>query len=228
MARNVSRLLKARAAARWVALSVALLAGLTFSATGGALDVMITPSLGSVETLHEGKRVVVQRNQDRRNTVRPFFTYTSRRCPPFCLQPIVAAPGVETYGELEVLKVLERLGQGDDSVLLVDARTAQWPKRGMIPGAVNIPWSEFDVDSEGELFDRVFQPYFGVKMIDGVLDFSDAKTVVLYCNGIWCSQSTNAIDALLDVGYPPEKLKWYRGGMQDWESAGLTTVVSGQ
>jgi rhodanese-related sulfurtransferase len=228
MARNVSRISDGSAVARWLTASAVLFVGLTFSTRDWALDVMITPSMGSVETVHEGKKVVVQRDQDRRHTVRPFFTYTSRRCPPFCLQPIVAAPGVETYGELEVLNVLERLGEGDDSVILVDARTAQWPERGMIPGAVNIPWSEFDVDSEAELFDKVFQPHFGVKMTDGALDFSDAKTVILYCNGIWCSQSTNAIDALLEVGYPAEKLKWYRGGMQDWESAGLTTVVSGQ
>jgi rhodanese-related sulfurtransferase len=141
---------------------------------------------------------------------------------------MVAAPGVETYGELEVLNVLDRLGEGDHSVILVDARTAQWPRRGMIPGAVNIPWSEFDVDSEAELFERIFQPHFSVKMSGGALDFSDAKTIILYCNGIWCSQSTNAIDALLEAGYPAEKLKWYRGGMQDWESLGLTTVSGGQ
>jgi hypothetical protein len=29
---------------------------------------------------------------------------------------------------------------------------------------------------------------------------------------------------LLKFGYPPHKLKWYRGGMQDWEILGLTTV----
>jgi hypothetical protein len=26
------------------------------------------------------------------------------------------------------------------------------------------------------------------------------------------------------VGYPAHKLFWYRGGMQDWENLGLTTV----
>jgi hypothetical protein len=25
-------------------------------------------------------------------------------------------------------------------------------------------------------------------------------------------------------GYPANKIKWYRGGMQDWEILGLTTV----
>jgi hypothetical protein len=25
-------------------------------------------------------------------------------------------------------------------------------------------------------------------------------------------------------GYPADKIKWYRGGMQSWEIVGLTTV----
>ena len=29
---------------------------------------------------------------------------------------------------------------------------------------------------------------------------------------------------LLTLGYPAEKLKWYRGGMQSWEQFGFTTV----
>ena len=31
---------------------------------------------------------------------------------------------------------------------------------------------------------------------------------------------------LIAIGYPEEKLKWYRGGMQSWLSLGLTTVNS--
>jgi hypothetical protein len=29
---------------------------------------------------------------------------------------------------------------------------------------------------------------------------------------------------LIAMGYPANNLKWYRGGMQDWVSVGLTTV----
>jgi rhodanese-related sulfurtransferase len=32
------------------------------------------------------------------------------------------------------------------------------------------------------------------------------------------------IKGLLKMGYPPHKILWYRGGMQDWESRGLSTV----
>jgi hypothetical protein len=29
---------------------------------------------------------------------------------------------------------------------------------------------------------------------------------------------------LLSFGYPAEKIKWFRGGMQTWQVLGLTTV----
>lgn len=29
---------------------------------------------------------------------------------------------------------------------------------------------------------------------------------------------------MLVLGYPPGRIKWYRGGMQGWKSFGLTTV----
>jgi rhodanese-related sulfurtransferase len=65
---------------------------------------------------------------------------------------------------------------------------------------------------------------FGVKENDDSLDFTNAKTVVMFCNGMWCGQSPNNIRNLLKLGYPADKIKWYRGGMQDWEILGLTTV----
>lgn len=195
-----------------------------YCTTTSALEVKITPSLESVQTLHQGKPITIQRNQDRNHRVRPYYSHTSRRCPPFCIQPMQAAPGVKTYGELEVLDALARIGRGDETVLLLDTRTPQWPKRGMIPGAISIPWTEFDLATREEAIRDILVPRFGVRVQDGEADFSQAKTLTLYCNGIWCSQSTYAIQALLDLGYPSEKLKWYRGGMQNWEILGLTTV----
>ena len=55
-------------------------------------------------------------------------------------------------------------------------------------------------------------------------DFSKAKTIAIFCNGPWCSQSVAMIQALLDIGYPAEKMKWYRGGIQTWLAAGMTTT----
>ena len=190
-------------------------------------EVWITPLLKSVDVIHEGRRVTIRRNPDIHHTVNPQYAYTSRPCPPFCIAPMTMAPGVATVGELEVLGYLERIAKGDDTVLVVDARTPQWPRRGMIPGAINIPWTRFDPNQGGPAARAaVLEQQLGVRRRDGAWDFSDAKTVVMYCNGIWCSQSTIAMDALLAIGYPADKLKWYRGGMQNWENLGLTTVKS--
>ena len=59
----------------------------------------------------------------------------------------------------------------------------------------------------------------------GRWDYQQARTLALWCNGPWCDQSPRAIRALLKLGYPAAKLKYYRGGMQEWKLLGLTTVV---
>ena len=51
-----------------------------------------------------------------------------------------------------------------------------------------------------------------------------AKMITLFCNGPWCSLSVTTIQALLEIGYPTEKIKWYRGGMQEWLAAGMTST----
>ncbi len=209
-------------------LPLALIWGLfSMSVAVQAGDVWITAEMESVEVLHQGKPVTVSRIQDRKNLVNPRYAYTSRKCPPFCVQPWLAAPGVETVGELEMLDFLARIRQGDHSMLVVDTRTAQWPKRGMIPGAVNIPWTLLDTKvTDPETVGTILAGHFGARSSAGKWDFSDAKTLALYCNGMWCSQSTNAVKLLLHYGYPAQKLKWYRGGMQNWENLGLTTIKS--
>jgi rhodanese-related sulfurtransferase len=57
-----------------------------------------------------------------------------------------------------------------------------------------------------------------------VFNYSQAKTLVLFCNGMWCGQSPASMASLLRFGYPAEKIKWFRGGMQTWQILGLTTV----
>jgi len=55
----------------------------------------ITGDLMSIEVMHNGSKVTVERNADNQNTVNPSFALTSRPCPPFCIQPIKLAPGVK-------------------------------------------------------------------------------------------------------------------------------------
>jgi len=186
----------------------------------------ITRDLPSLDVMHNGKMVTIMRNQDPKNTINPVYAKTFRKCPPFCIQPSTLAPGVETIGEVEMLDCLAQMSAGDNTILVVDSRTPDWVKKGTIPGSVNIPWTSL---SKGDGADpvsirEIMIDRFGVEYVDGLWDYTNAKTLVMFCNGIWCSQSPNNIMNLLKLGYPPHKIKWYRGGMQDWEILGLTTV----
>ncbi|RKZ34039.1 MAG: rhodanese-like domain-containing protein [Gammaproteobacteria bacterium] len=205
--------------------------GLSVPAVTLALDVDITfGGMEKVEVMHGGKKVAIMRNQDQKNTVNPAFAKTSRKCPPFCIQPSTLAPGVETIGEVEVIGYVKRMSDGDSSIIVVDSRTPNWVSKGTIPGAVNIPWTSLnpakgaDPISIGE----IMEGKFGAKQLEGLWDFTNAKTAVMFCNGMWCGQSPNNIKNLLKFGYPAHKIKWYRGGMQNWEILGLTTVKGGQ
>ena len=205
-----------------------LTAGLALSANAALADkpVGITSKMMDAEVVHDGKKVKISRKQNNKNTVNPSFSKTSRPCPPFCIQPSSLAPGVETIGELEVIEYLKKMAAGDDSILVIDSRTPDWVKKGTIPGAVNIPWTKLnpakgaDPISIGE----IMQDQFNVSESEGLWNYDDAKTLVMFCNGMWCGQSPNNIKNLLKFGYPAHKLKWYRGGMQDWEILGLSTV----
>ncbi|MDH5483916.1 MAG: rhodanese-like domain-containing protein [Gammaproteobacteria bacterium] len=209
--------------------SVSVLAlGLSLTtANAGGLKVKITKEIESVTVSHGGKDVVIQRNQDNKNEVNPAFAKTSRNCPPFCINPMVLAPGVETIGEVEMLDYLKRMSDGDNSILVIDSRTPDWVKRGTIPGAINIPWTKLNPAKGADplsIAEIVTGQFGGVEKSDDSFDYSKAKTLVMFCNGMWCGQSPNNIRTLLKMKYPAEKIKWYRGGMQNWENLGLTTV----
>jgi len=186
----------------------------------------ITPDMMDVGVMHGGKTVKIMRDQNSDANVIPAFAKTSRPCPPFCIQPIVLAPGVETLGEREIIDYLVRMKKGDDTVLVIDSRTPDWVKKGTIPGAINLPWTALnpakgaDPISIGE----IMEDHFGATSLEGLWDYSNAKTLVMFCNGMWCGQSPNNIKNLLKFGYPAHKIKWYRGGMQNWSNLGLTTV----
>ncbi|HIA08643.1 MAG TPA: rhodanese-like domain-containing protein [Chromatiaceae bacterium] len=180
----------------------------------------------AVSFSHGGKSHTIERNQDNDNTINPDFAKTSRPCPPFCIQPAILAPGIETIAEIEVINYVKAMADGDDSILVIDSRTPAWVTKGTIPGAVNIPWTALspakgaDPISIGE----IMEDSFGANQLEGLWDYSSVKTLVMFCNGMWCGQSPNNIKTLLKFGYPAHKIKWYRGGMQSWNVLGLSTT----
>ncbi|WP_313953715.1 rhodanese-like domain-containing protein [Accumulibacter sp.] len=190
-----------------------------------ALQVNISADLASVDVMHHGRRVTIMRNQDQDNSINPEFAQTSRKCPPFCIQPIELAPGVRTVAELEVLHFLKQISDGDTSALVIDSRTPAWVEKGIIPGTVNIPWDTLNIGkSDPATVQEILEKQLGAQRRDDFWNFDKVKTLVLFCNGSWCGQSPTTIKGLLTIGYPAHKILWYRGGMQDWESLGLTTL----
>jgi len=225
---------------------ISILALSVLMSSAHALEVNITKRMSHVNTAHNGKVVKIKRNQDQNNVLSGMYTKTSRKCPPFCVQPMKVAPGVETVGETEVLLFIkDKVNHG--SGVLIDARTPSWFKKATIPGSINIPFNTFTQDSsdlvkvsalaklgvttkkdnkdEKSLIDQMMSMLQDDTVeVSSQWDFTKAKYVVLWCNGIWCEQSPRAIKGMLDLGYPAEKIKYYRGGMQSWQSLGLTVV----
>jgi len=199
----------------------------------------------SYSTVYDGKDLIkVSRIQDTSHLINGSFAKTSRPCPPFCINPISLDERVKTVAELEVIKFMETsLYRGDGAI--IDARTPGWYKRGTIPGSINIPFTSFEKDLDSIELAELFVSLGAVERDDvnpillmvestGLLDgdqktekwdFSEAKELLLWCNGPWCAQSPRAIRGLLNAGYPAEKLYYYRGGMQMWQSLGLTTIL---
>ena len=180
--------------------------------------VEITEGLPYVEVETNGKTYKIERVQEADTYLTNTFALTSRPSPPFFIEPFTVSDGVETFGELELLDFISK-----KKGLFIDARLPNWFAKSAIPSAVNMPFKVFLTDTpEREYALRTL----GVEYTKtGALDFTTAKTILLYCNGAWCGQSPTAINALIELGYPKSKMKYYRGGMQSWQLLGLTTIV---
>ncbi len=160
--------------------------------------------------------------------------YASNKVPKACKSTFITSAGkvifpmqihkeIETYGEMEVMAFIKKM-QHDSTMLFIDTRDEEWYEYRTIPGAMNIHYVYM-------MKPKVFEEEYKESLVKlGILgkkkpfDFSQAKTILLFCNGAWCSQSPKMVKALLALGYPPEKIKWYRGGMDDWLGLSMTTT----
>jgi len=211
---------------------------------GGSDFIPLVKDKPYLHVIHEGRSIKVQRVQDPDYELKGYFAKTARKCPPFCIQPIAPSVDVGVIGEVELFEFMETELR-DGTGVLVDARTPSWHKKGTIPGSINLPFTQLSKSiDDPEMLDAL--EVLGAKergevgMWDKLMegwgwsdnpyltenwDFSQAKSVVVWCNGPACGQSPRAIRGLLEVGYPADKIKYYRGGMQMWQMWGLTTVV---
>lgn len=233
----------------WLVVSGLLLGAATAVAAGDKLSVggdfiPLTKDKPYLHVIHHGRSIKVQRVQDPDYELKGYFAKTARKCPPFCIQPIVPAPGVQVIGEVEIFDFMENQLR-DGSGVLIDARTPSWYKKGTIPGSINLPFTRLTKSADDPemikalkmlgahqratpgYFEKLLQDqgWSDTKGLTEKWDFRQAKELVVWCNGPACGQSPRAIHGLLAVGYPVGKIKYYRGGMQLWQLWGLTTVV---
>ena len=229
-----------------LAFALGAMTALAAPATVQAIDVKLTPETEAISVKYQGKMVRIERNQDQNHVVDEAWAKTSRKCPPFCPHPISAAPGVTTVGEVEVFEFMEnKVNKGTG--MIIDARVPSWHKKGTIPGSINIPFTEFErkpTDPElakimkrigakrrsqvgfvDHAWDKTLQTVGVDIQRTGFWDYSESPDLLLWCNGPWCGQSPHAIHGLLELGFPAEKIFYYRGGMQMWEMLGLTVIV---
>ena len=180
--------------------------------------VEIVEGMPYVEVEANGKTYKIERVQEADTYLTNTFALTSRPSPPFFIEPFLVSEGIETFGELEVLDFISK-----KKGIFIDARLANWFAKSAIPSAVNMPFKVFLTDTPAR--EKALKELGAEYTHDGILSFESVKTILLYCNGAWCGQSPTAINALIELGYPKSKMKYYRGGMQSWQLLGLTTIV---
>ncbi|MCA1695946.1 MAG: rhodanese-like domain-containing protein [Actinobacteria bacterium] len=110
------------------------------------------------------------------------------------IQPMEVAEGVRTVGEVEVIEHLEK------GLPVVDSRDRHSYDEATIPGATNLPFADAAARRS---------------------ELHQEHPTVFFCNGPQCGQSPRAIRALLEAGHPPERIRYYRGGLHDWITLGL-------
>ena len=190
---------------------------------GENMLVKISDRLSQVVTKDLGQKITVSRVQDVNNKLIDDFAKTSRACPPYCLQPTKIDKNIQNIGELELLNFLGKEVLSDKAVL-IDTRLHSWFELETIPSAINIPFSTIESASDAKL-KKIFK-ILGMRVKgDGTWDFANVKKLIIFDNGIWCSQANHFLPNLLAHHYPADKIFYYRSGLQGWKLLGLTTVV---
>jgi len=116
------------------------------------------------------------------------------------VQPIALVDGVRTIGELELIDHLEH------GLPVIDTRLERFHREATIPGARWIGHEE---------------------ILDHVDELDQTIPTVFFCNGPQCTATPDAIRALLEYGYPPAAILYYRGGIHDWMTLGYPTEPGG-
>jgi len=194
---------------------------LSISAFSGQFDkVKITPEMSYIYVYHKGKAVKVHRIQDTKHKLTG--EYAKQYRPNQDIQPIKMHKNIQTIGEVELLHFMKDKSN-DKKGLIIDVRTKKDYKKESIPSAVNIPSSTKDDTVKME---KILKVLGAKRAKNGSLDTSNAMDIAVYCHGLWCEKAPEFIKTVLEMGYPAEKILYYRGGFQMWKILGFTTVTN--
>ena len=94
-----------------------------------------------------------------------------------------------------------RVVLGEQTCLFIDAREPDDYEAGHIPGAVNLPTYDFD-----DYFPRA------------VAQIEEASQLIVYCDGVECSDSIQVAERLLEFGF--SDIFVFEAGYRAWTEAG--------
>jgi 3-mercaptopyruvate sulfurtransferase SseA len=197
-----------------------LVLGLSSLYAGQFDTVKITPTLSYAHVYHKGKAIKIHRIQDTEHKLTGEYAKLYR--PLKYIQPLSMNKAIETIAELELLTFMQEKGNSKKG-LVIDVREKSAYQEESIPSAVNIPFAI----TENPMKMKKVLKVLGAKLsADGSWDMSNVMDIAVYSNGLWCESSANFINAFLNLGYPTNKILYYRGGMQMWKILGFTTVIN--
>lgn len=182
------------------------------------MKVKISPSVAYIYVYHKGKAIKIQRIQDPQHKLTGEYAKTYR--PGQYIQPIKLDNTIKTIGEIEVIDFM-RNKVNRKKGLIIDVRNRTSFKKEAIPSAVNIP---VGITDNREAMSKIFHSLGMKQKANGTWDSTNAMELLIYCGGLWCKKSQEFIKKIVGLGYPAEKIKYYRGGFQMWKILGLTTV----
>ncbi len=188
-----------------------------------AREVNIIKGLPYVDVDVDGQNIRIERIQDVNHKLKNAYTKTSRATPPFSIQPYQPIAGIETVSELDVIDFIKN-DVSENEGLLIDARMPKWYMNGTIPGALNLPFSILSQEDKSPFIEQIFE-LLGVEKEDNKWHFEEAQTLLIFDNGPWCQQGVYAMRHLIHLGYPKEKIHYYRGGLQFWQILGLNIIT---
>jgi len=170
----------------------------------------ITPILSSVEVVHLGEEMTIER----------VATKEMPSCPPHCIQPM-GIEGIKTVGELETLAFIEKLKE-KKSRLVIDVRGSKVYKDETIPTAINLPYSML---LDGNPYQKEVLKLLGSgKKMKKRWFFKHPHQLLIFGEDAFSSTASDAILQLIKLGYPKDKILYYRGGVRAWRASGLTLI----